>query len=76
MQRHTKQARFVSGVAKSARAELQKEFLEFTTLIYALAIVEGEQKYTLLKKTITTTVNKHVSQARQRLRKKEKPQEE
>lgn len=74
--RLNKQANFVTGVAKSARAELQTQFLEFATLINALAVVEGEQKYALLKQTIGATVQKHVKQAQQRIGKNEKPQEE
>ncbi|MGV8962419.1 MAG: DUF6261 family protein [Candidatus Saccharimonadaceae bacterium] len=70
------QAKFVTGVAKSARAEVQKQFLEFTALINALAVVEGDQKYAALKKTISATVNNHVAQARQRIGKKEEPLQE
>ena len=69
--RITEQSNFVTGVAKSARDELQKQFLEFTALINALAVVESEEKYLPLKKSIAAAVKKHVAQARQRIRKKE-----
>ena len=71
-----KEAQKPTGVVKSARAKLQKEFLEFVALINALALVEGEQKYDVLKKTIGAAVKKHVWQARQRIRKKESGEEE
>lgn len=60
------QAEFVKGVARSARAEVQNQFIELVTLVNALAVVEGEEKYAELKQLLTTIVQKYVSQARQR----------
>ena len=62
---------YVTGVAKNARADAQKEFLEFVTLINSLAVVEGEEKYTKLKQFINVLVKDYVATMRQRTNKKE-----
>lgn len=65
------QARYITGVVQNARANLQNEFMEFVTLIDALAVVEGQEKYADLKKIIATIVRKYVTKAKLRTKKRD-----
>ena len=65
------EARYVTGVVRDARTELQKQILEFANLINALALLEGEEKYAELKQIIGAMLQKYVSAVRQRTKKKE-----
>ena len=65
------QARYVTGVVQDARANLQNVFMEFVALINALAVVEGQEKYTDLKKIITIKVQKYLSRAKLRTKKRD-----
>lgn len=65
------QAEFVKGVARSARTEVQNQFMKLVTLVNALAVVEGEEKYAELKQLLTTIVQKYLTQARQRTKGRE-----
>ena len=64
-------AKYVTGVAQSAREELQKQIVEFSALINALAIVEGEEKYEELKRIIATMVKEFMAGVRQRTKKEQ-----
>lgn len=64
-------ANFVPGVAKNARMDAQKDFLELMDLINALAIVEGEEKYAEIKLLLNTLMQKYVEKVQQRMRKKD-----
>ncbi len=57
---------YVTGVAKSARADVQARFLEFVVVVNALTIVEGPEKYADLKQKISALVSHYVTQAKQR----------
>ena len=69
--RNKMRAKYVTGVAQSAREELQKQIVEFSALINALAIVEGEEKYEELKRIIATMVKEFMAGVRQRTKKEQ-----
>lgn len=71
MARRKMEARYVTGVVKDARAELQNQIVEFATLINALALLEGEEKYAELKLIINAMLKKYVAAAQQRTKKKD-----
>ncbi len=71
MARRKMEARYVTGVVKDARAELQKQIVEFATLINALALLDGEEKYAELKLIFNAMLKKYVTAAQQRTKKKE-----
>ncbi|MDD2474376.1 MAG: DUF6261 family protein [Dysgonamonadaceae bacterium] len=63
------QAKYVTGVVKHARENLQSEFMEFVTLINALAVVEGQENYADLKQIIGAIVHRYVAKAKLRTKK-------
>ncbi len=65
------QSEYVTGIVRDARTELQNEFMEFVALINALAVIEGPEKYVVLKKTIHAMIQKYVAAVRQRTKKKD-----
>lgn len=69
--RYKFKSEYVKGVAKSARTDVQNEFMELVALINSLAVVEGQEKYADLKRIINELVRKYVAQVRLRTRKKE-----
>lgn len=69
--RRKKEAKYVTGLARDARIALQNKIMEFITLINALAIVEGEDKYAKLKQIIGSMLKKYRTAVRQRTKKKE-----
>ncbi len=73
--RNTDQSLFVAGVVKNARTNAQNEFIEFVNVVNALAIVEGEEKYTELKQKVNTLMKKYVDRTKQRTKKKEEQTE-
>lgn len=68
--RNNFQAAYVTGVVKNARRAVQKEFMELVSLINALAVVEGEEKYAEMKKMIGIIVREYLTRARMRVKKK------
>jgi hypothetical protein len=66
----------VTGVVKDARIEVQNEFLSFVDVVNALAIVEGEEKYSDLKLKINNVFKEYTSKAKQRTKKKKEETEE
>ena len=70
--RNNLEAVYVKGVVRSARTNVQNNFVELVTLINALAVVEGQEKYAVLKKTMNILVREYLTQAKQRTKKKEK----
>ena len=71
LDRDISQAQFVAGILKSARTDLQNEFISYADVVNALSIVEGEEKYTELKQTANSFLKKYVDRAKQRTKKKE-----
>ena len=69
--RNKMRAKYVTGVAQSAREELQKQIVEFMALINALALVEGEGKHDNLIRVIATMTKEYVARMRQRTKKGE-----
>lgn len=69
--RSTMRANYVAGVVQNARKELQQQIVEFMTLIDALAMVEGEEKYDKLKQFVATMTKEYVAGIRQRTKKKD-----
>lgn len=69
--RNILKAKYVTGVVRDARTEVENHFMEYTELINALAVVEGPEKYDVLKKTIYAVVQKYVAAVRQRTKKKD-----
>lgn len=69
--RRKKEAKYVTGLARDARIALQNQIMEFTTLINALAVVEGEEKYAKLKQIIGSMIKKYMTAVRQRTKKRE-----
>lgn len=74
--RRTENAEYVTGVVKDARIEVQNEFLSFVDVVNALAIVEGEEKYSDLKLKINNVFKEYTSKAKQRTKKKKEETEE
>lgn len=68
--RNNFQAAYVTGVVKNARRAVQKEFMELVSLINALAVVEGQEKYAEMKKMISIIVREYLTTARMRVKKK------
>ena len=66
---------FVSGVVKTTRMEAQKEFLTFSQMVNALALVEGPEKYVDLKRNINTLHKNTLDRFKQRTKKKEEEEE-
>lgn len=66
---------FVSGVVKTARTEAQNEFVAFTQMVNALALVEGPEKYVDLKRDINTLHKNTLDRFKQRTKKKEEEEE-
>ena len=64
-------AQFVTGVVKTARINVQNEFVLYGDVVNALAIVEGEVKYVTLKETVNSLIKKYVDKVKQRTKKKE-----
>lgn len=62
--------RYVTNVAKNARADAQKEFMEWVQLVNSLAVVEGPEKYVALKQYINVLVKEYVATMRQRTKKR------
>ena len=69
--RRKKEAKYVTGLTKDARTALQKEIMEFITLINALAVVEGEEKYAKLKQIISSMLKKYRTAVQLRTKKRE-----
>lgn len=69
--RRKEESEFVAGVVKTARTNAQNEFMAFVAIVNALAIVEGQEKYSELKKTINRLLEKYVATAKQRTTKRE-----
>ena len=70
LNRRSLEAEYVTGVVKTARLELQNQFMEFVALINALAMVDGPEKYIELKQIIMTLVHDSVAKVKQRTKKK------
>ena len=60
---------FVSGVVKTTRTEAQNEFITFTQMVNALALVEGVEKYVDLKRNINTLHKDAMARFKQRTKK-------
>ena len=67
--RRQQNAKYVTEVAKNARADVQARFLEFVDVVNALSVVEGSEKYADLKQKISSLVKEYFMQARQRNKK-------
>lgn len=63
-------ALYVTGVVKNARRAVQKEFMELVSIINALAVVEGQEKYAEMKKMISIIVREYLTTARMRTKKR------
>ena len=68
--RNNFQAVYVTGVVKNARRAVQKEFMELVSIINALAVVEGQEKYAEMKKMISIIVREYLTTARMRTKKR------
>ena len=66
---------FVSGMVKTTRMEAQKEFVTFSQMVNALALVEGPEKYVDLKRNINTLHKNTLDRFKQRTKKKEEEEE-
>ena len=73
--RDVSQAEFVAGALKNARNDAQMEFLSYAEVVNALCIVEGNEKYAVLKQTVNSLLKKYVDRAKQRTKKKEEETE-
>ena len=69
------QAQFVAGIVKTTRIDVQNEFVSYGDVVNALAIVEGEEKYTTLKLTVNSMIKKYVDKVKKRTKKKEEETE-
>ena len=74
-QRVKDDARIIVGIVKDTRTEAQNEFVSFTQLVNALALVEGEEKYAEFKLEINKLHKNAVARAKQRTKKKEEETE-
>lgn len=52
--RDVSQAELVAGALKNARNDVQMEFLSYAEVVNALCIVEGNEKYAVLKQTVNS----------------------
>ena len=73
--RDVSQAQFVAGIVKTTRIDVQNEFVSYGDVVNALAIVEGEEKYTTLKLTVNSMIKKYVDKVKKRTKKKEEETE-
>ena len=71
LDRRKDNAEFVAGVVKTTRVDAQSEMIAFADVVNALAIVEGEEKYTKLKQTVNSILSEYVAKAKQRSKTKE-----
>ena len=76
--RRKENAKFIAGVVKESRTEVQDVFMSFVDVVNALAIVEGEAKYVDLKEFISNLLDEYVVESKRRGKRKEKevPEEE
>lgn len=70
-QRVKDDAHTVLGIVKITRTEAQEEFIAFQEIVNALALIEGDEKYSDLKTEINRLHKVVVDRAKQRTKKKE-----
>ena len=64
--RRDEQSQYITGLVKATREEAQGAFRTFSETVNALAIVEGEEKYSTLMAQINTLIDDYIAKARQR----------
>lgn len=64
--RRDEQSKYIAGLVKTTREEVQNAFRTFSETVNALAIVEGEDKYATLTAQLNTLIDAYIAKAKQR----------
>lgn len=65
--RRDEQSKYIAGLVKTTREEVQNAFRTFSETVNALAIVEGEEKYATLMGQLNTLIDTYLAKVKQRL---------